>query len=225
MADIFQILINIFCPTQSAMQQCSSFVMNHQANFGMLEGLFYFLLFPTVFIIIFGWVLITGVLKKFDIAGPKTAFISILLAFSSYIFIIISGWYPIFLYLSEVWYIGIILIFGFWIFLGKVLGGGNGGGGGDKKGNLLSSLANPLASNKNAKKLTGQLETLSRRREQLLKTTKHPSSGTDTAIANKELRDVEAQMWGCIDDLEDMSSVGPFTVKAATKYRKELEKD
>ena len=169
MADVFQILISVFCPTQSAANNCSQFVMNHQANFGGMEALFYFVLFPTVFLLLFVFILVGGVGKKFGLAehGKENKLIPFLLSITFYIFIIISGWYPIFLYLSEVWYIGIILIFGLWVFTAKFLGGGSDSGGGGQHGGggrPGGGLAGMLT-----KKITGEEEGIKHKIENNLK--------------------------------------------------------
>jgi hypothetical protein len=130
MADaIFELLVSFFCPTSDSASICNEFISNHSQVLPPIGPLFYFLLFPLVFTILFVYILSSTILH-----GGKIKWMQMLIGISVFIFIIINGWYPIMLYLSEVWFILIIVLFGMWYFLTRHKGSGEGGGG--KKGGM-----------------------------------------------------------------------------------------
>ena len=130
--EILNWLVGFFCPTSEAASTCNEFISSHSNVLPPIGPIFYFLLFPAVFTILFIMVLMDSV----KVAQGKKG-MHVLLGVTAFIFIIISGWYPIMLILSEFWYI-IIILFGFWWFLtGHFRKGGGGGGGG---GGKLSAL-------------------------------------------------------------------------------------
>ncbi len=115
MDEILEPLVSFFCPTNDAASACRDFISNHSQVMPPIGPLFYFLLFPLVFTILFIFILAGTILH-----GSKlTLGLRLLIGISMFIFIIISGWYPIMLFLSEVWFILIILLFGAWYFLGS----------------------------------------------------------------------------------------------------------
>ena len=91
-----------------------------------LEAVFYLVFFPSVFIILFIYIL-----SNFIVKGGKTGprGLRILIAITIYMFIVIGGWYSIFVMVSKIWWIVIILLFGFWIFVVHIAGGGESGKG------------------------------------------------------------------------------------------------
>ncbi len=114
MADIFDILINILCPTQGSASYCRDFLTaSHHQILPPLGPLFYFLLFPSVFIILFIYFLSGRIISEHK--GLR-----VLVGISAFIFVIISGWYPAALWLSEVWYIATIVLLGLWVFVGRL---------------------------------------------------------------------------------------------------------
>jgi hypothetical protein len=133
MADaIFEVLVSFFCPTSDAASTCNEFISNHSQVLPPLGPMFYFLLFPLVFTILFVYILSSTILHY----EGKVKWIQPLIGISVFIFIIINGWYPIMLFLSEVWFIMIIILFGMWYFIGKHRGGSGGGGGSGGKGGM-----------------------------------------------------------------------------------------
>ncbi len=124
--DIMNLLMQFLCPTSQSMQSCQSFVQApyHQV-LQPLGPLLYFFFFPTVIILLFIYILSNTVLH-----GTKlTQGLRLLIAIAVYIFIIINGWYPIFLWLSDIWFIIIIILGGFWYFIRGHFGKGGGEGG------------------------------------------------------------------------------------------------
>jgi hypothetical protein len=124
--EILQPLVAFFCPTPEAASSCNDFINSHSAVLPPIGPVFYFLLFPIVFTILFVYILANNILPGGGLKGGM----KVLIGTSVFIFIIISGWYPIMLMLSEFWFIMIIVLFGAWYFIGKHKGGGGGGGGG-----------------------------------------------------------------------------------------------
>ena len=130
--DIMEMLVGVLCPTNDAARTCTDFInaQSHQVM-APIGPLFYFLLFPSVFIILFIYFL-----SEFVISEHKG--LRLLVGVTAFIFIIISGWYPLFLVLSEIWYIATIILVGFWIFLKRLKGGGKKGSGDFSLGNKAS---------------------------------------------------------------------------------------
>jgi hypothetical protein len=92
-----------------------------------------------VIILLFIYILSSKVLG----GGGLNNGLRLLIAIAVYVFMIINGWYPLFLWISDLWFILIILLGGFWYFLSSHGGGGSGGGmpsiGGSKVSEALSS--------------------------------------------------------------------------------------
>ena len=121
--EILEALVSFFCPPSDSASACREFIQNHSQVLPPIGPLFYFLLFPLVFTILFIYILSGTILQ----GGQKVKWMQMLIGISVFIFIIISGWYPIMLVLSEFWFIMIILLFGVWYFVGKHKRGGGGG--------------------------------------------------------------------------------------------------
>jgi hypothetical protein len=158
MADIYGILISVLCPTQGSDSVCRDFINapGHQ-TLAPLGPLFYFLLFPSVFIILFVFILSGRMVHQH--AGVRLLF-----GVTAFIFIIISGWYPVFLFLSEFWYMFAIMLIGLWVFVKMFWGGG--GGNGPKGSNMpgmggLNSLGiGDQIKTRIRKEMTGEMKTL-----------------------------------------------------------------
>lgn len=125
--DVLTELMNFLCPTSNSLSSCQSFVQQpyHQV-LQPLGPLLYFFFFPTVIILIFIYILSNAILK----GGGLTTGLRLLIAVAVYVFIIINGLYPVFLWLSDIWFIVAVILFGFWYFVKGHFGGGGGGGGG-----------------------------------------------------------------------------------------------
>lgn len=141
MADIFDILISVLCPTSDSVSYCRSFIdASHHQTLAPLGPLFYFLLFPAVFIILFIYWLSGRVISEHK--GLR-----VLVGISAFIFIIISGWYPAALWISEIWYIATIILLGLWVFFERLWKGSEKGGttglpwSGRRQPGLLSRLS------------------------------------------------------------------------------------
>ena len=134
--EILEPIIGFLCPTPDSASACRDFISSHSSVLPPIGPLFYFLLFPAVFTIVFIFILMGSVVG----GGLKEhAGLRILVGVTAFIFIIISGWYPIMLVLSEFWYIAAIILAGFWYFIGSHFGKSGGGGGGGGKGGGMSA--------------------------------------------------------------------------------------
>ncbi len=101
MVDIIQMIIqflNINC----------SVVSCYYAN--PLEGLFYLLFFPTIFIILFVYIISNSVLRG---AGLPQG-LRLLIGIAVYIFIILQGWFTHAVWLSKLWFILLPLLGVIW---------------------------------------------------------------------------------------------------------------
>lgn len=157
--ELLEILTQVLCPTSEAASQCQNFISNHSdAAYGVIGQLFYFLLFPTIFILLFVWMAVErmNVDKK----------ISTLASVGVLIFVVMSGWYPLFLILSEVWFIVLILGGLFYILIHRGhFGKDNKGGGGGGKGRFFGEIGSGLGSIM-WKQATGQIGDLEKQIQQ-----------------------------------------------------------
>jgi hypothetical protein len=128
--DIFEVLVSFLCPTNEAASSCREFIQNHNSVLPPIGPLFYFLLFPLIFTILFVYIISDKVLF-----GGQLKWAKVLIGISVFIFIIISGLYPVALVLSEFWYIAIVIL-GIFYFLFSHKKGGGGGGGGKAGGSM-----------------------------------------------------------------------------------------
>ncbi|MFH1445748.1 MAG: hypothetical protein ABIF08_04720 [Nanoarchaeota archaeon] len=234
MADILQMLVNVLCPTSSAASSCSSFISRHSTS-GDMGAMAYFVLFPTVFIVLFMFILIDFVVQKMGIDSKKEA-ISLLLSISFYVYIVISGMYPLFLALSEVWYIVIVIMVIFVVILrmfgGFSFGGDNSGGGGKKGGHLhggggLSKVISGHLSQKERKNKETLRKTIKgniKEMHGLVKLLKNKSIANKQGLMS-EYRTAKLAALTAISELDDFSEVGGYEISTETTvYKKEIEK-
>jgi hypothetical protein len=119
MADIFEILRDLLCYGNN---DCIN--LFNQYTYNPTEGLFYAVFFPTLFIIVFIYMLSN---KLFS----HQRGLKILVSVAFLAFIILQGWYYLFAMLGRIWYIALIILGFFWLALYGLRGGiGTGGGGG-----------------------------------------------------------------------------------------------
>jgi|GEM_PF-1954722 len=124
--DIMQTLVELLCPTYGAQSACQNFINNpyHQV-IQPLGPLIYFLFFPTVFLILLIYIG-TGVVLRGNVSSVKG--LRLLLSVAVLVAIIIQGYYPMILWLSDLWFLLLPLIFVLF-FIIRHFGGGGGGGG------------------------------------------------------------------------------------------------
>lgn len=121
MADILDILIEIL-RIDCSVVQC------YYAN--PIEGLFYLFFFPTVFIILFIYILTSFIFR----GGGKVMGLKLLIALGAYAFIIFQYLYTFFAAISQLWWLLTILLVGLFAFVRYLFTGGREGGGGPMHG-------------------------------------------------------------------------------------------
>lgn len=121
MADILDILIEIL-RIDCSVVQC------YYAN--PIEGLFYMFFFPTVFIILFIYILTSFIFR----GGGKVRGLKLLIALGAYAFIIFESLYTFFAAISHLWWLLTILLVGLFAFVRYLFTGGHEGGRGGMPG-------------------------------------------------------------------------------------------
>lgn len=79
-----------------------------------LEGLFYLVFFPSVFIILFIYILTGSVFKG---AGGVPHGLRLLIGIAVFLFLIFQGWYTAIVSISKLWFILVIILGGLWWFI------------------------------------------------------------------------------------------------------------
>ncbi|UCD02941.1 MAG: hypothetical protein JSV63_04120 [Candidatus Aenigmatarchaeota archaeon] len=140
MATVLEILQQFLCYGNSS---CISEFQSYA--YQPIEGIFYLVFFPIVFILVFIYIISSAVgtfreTKKFRI----------LIAVAVFAFIILQGWYHFFLILGQLWLLVLVILGVFWIILHTFVGGASGGGarsrvagvegGGGAMGSLLKRI-------------------------------------------------------------------------------------
>ena len=92
-----------------------------------IEGLFYLVFFPSVFAILFIYVLSGSIIRGSE-SFPKG--LRLLIGISVFLFIIFQGWYTALVSISKLWFILIIILGGLWWFIKAHFGEGGKAGGG-----------------------------------------------------------------------------------------------
>jgi hypothetical protein len=146
MADIVDLLVGLLC-MQNTQSRCQQFL----AGYNDVVQLVWLVFFPTVFLLIFIYLLAEGIVK--GVEGNSKKKLQTLLSVAIYLFIIFQGWYHIFLSLSRFWFIAVIVLSGFFVFINKMGGAGRSGSGG--KG-LASGLKKELGGKLFRKYVSGQ---------------------------------------------------------------------
>lgn len=194
--DIMSMLVNVLCPTQQSAQACNSFLQSQTVtSVGPMGPIFYFLLFPSVIIILFIYLASAMIISHVaeDKAGQG---LRLLVAIAAFAFVIINGWYSLFLAISQVWFIVVVLLFGFWWFIR----------GRSKQGGMPSAVKSMgeeitgLASRKAKAAFTGDEEDLRKKikdRIDSLKSTlnsiEHPTRGTDVGAERENYWTVKTE--------------------------------
>jgi hypothetical protein len=102
--------------------QCSGYASD-------IEALFYLLFFPSVFIILFVYIVTGAIINKI---GGKAGGLRILISVALYAFIIFEGYYNLFVSLSRLWWLLLATLAGLWLFIRQIIHGGGGGAEGGK---------------------------------------------------------------------------------------------
>lgn len=142
--DVVIQVLNINC----SVVQCSGYSSD-------IEALFYVLFFPTVFIILFVYIVTGAIISRMD---GKPGALRILISVALYAFIIFEGFYSLFASLSRVWWLLLVTLVGLWIFIRQFIHGGGGGGGGGAYSGVGGSWLKPRAIEKAKKEWFGALD-------------------------------------------------------------------
>jgi hypothetical protein len=123
--EIMQTLVEILCPTPTSASACNTFInaQSHQVV-QPLGPLIYFLFFPVVFLILLIYIG-TGVVLRGNVVTVRG--LRLLLSIAVLVAIVIQGFYPIMLWLSDLWFLVLPFIFIFY-FIVRHRGGPGGGG-------------------------------------------------------------------------------------------------
>jgi len=128
--EILNALVGVLCPTSEAASTCNQFISSHSNILPPVGPIVYFLLFPAVFTILFIMIL----MSKVNVARDNR--VKLLVGITAFIFIIISGYYPIMLILSEFWYLVIVLLGFIWFVTGHFGRGDDNQGGQQRRGGM-----------------------------------------------------------------------------------------
>lgn len=177
MADMLQLLIDIF--------KISPQMVNQYSTVSPLEQIFYLFFFPTLFIIVFIYILTSRWM------GEHKG-LQILIAIAVYAFIIFQGLYNSFVFLSNYWLIGLMILGGIWFVFRPRGGGGARGmaaGGKGKGGKFLGFLEDVTGKKLNPKDILKFNKMIGRDIQQLFKRKKilekrSKELGSDSAAAN-----------------------------------------
>ena len=200
MADILQILQQFLCYGNS---DCIN--MFNSYTYKPMEGLFYLVLFPTVFIIIFIYLLA----RRYF---PDHRGLNLLISIVFFAFIILQGWYHIFMMLGQIWYIAVMILGILWVFLYGLLGKKNKPGAQGRTGLGVGGLLGKRA----WARVSGQEEALVKAIEADLDLLSKMSPD------DKEIGEVSGRLYQQIQQLYSLTSIGGLKVgKAYDKLLKE----
>ena len=137
--ELMEMLVQFLCPTSNAASQCQSFISSHSSIAPPMGQYIYFLFFPTVFLLLFLWIVFKDAVKA-------NKGISLIATIAVYIFIIIQGLYPIFLALGELWIIFIFILGFFYIIIRRFRKDSGGGKSGKMTANMgMAQIAKEMA--------------------------------------------------------------------------------
>jgi len=222
--EILESLVGFLCPTSESASACRDFISSHSSVLPPVGPLFYFLLFPLVFTILFIYILSSTILH----GGNLTKGMRLLIGISVFIFIIISGWYPIMLVLSEFWFIMIIVLGGLYYFLTRHRGGEGGAPGGGPKGQMPGLNSQNLQNqiwNRVFFRMSGQEQRMEKMVDMALKEMKNlvDASKNDPNVWRSYASRID-YCWGVIKAYKDAISIQSIPIGGRLGQKiKELE--
>lgn len=197
-----------------------------------IEALFFLVFFPSVFIILFIWV-VTGVIM--DKTGGKEGGLRILISIALYAFIVFQGYYNFFVSLSKLWWILLATLVGLWIFIRVMIHGKEGSGatytGGFRSGRLsFVERGRQVLSGKLKKKKTAiiqQMKEIQGLVSVIEKQSKNPE-GAEMSGLFREYNARKQTILALIDEIDefgkfDAAGVDWSIVKLGEKYENELK--
>lgn len=185
-----------------------------------MEGLFYLVFFPTVFIIIFIFMLAR---KMF----PRHRGLNILISVSIFAFIILQKMYYWFMILGTMWYFGLIILGFFWLILFSLRGGGGGGAAG-RSGSAIDGVFGAVGRRLKVS-ITHELQDTEKRLEALLRSLeglindmKGADSQSDIDNVYRAYVDLLQQIDPHIEKVREMTAV--HGLKVGGKFNELLKK-
>jgi len=182
------------------------------------EAIFYLIFFPTVFILLFIYILSNFIFRGGEMQSRG---LRILVSVAIYMFIIVGGWYSLFIALSRIWWIVIILLAGLWIFVRHFTGGGGGSGAmpsaTGKKQYVLSRLKKGGGQTSLENKIDDRIQTM----EGIVEEIKKPKQGSDIGILINRYLTVKNETEALIDQLDSMLG-WPAKEAITKKFKKKM---
>lgn len=199
--DVFDVLVDILCPTTDAASTCFQFINEFQAQQGDLQALIFFLFFPTLFIIALVWIIMHHFSKR--VGMPRG--LSLLIALGVYIYVILQGYYSIALTISRFWLFGLMALGVVWFLLATLFGANSGGKGGAlsdstgifKKGVRAVTggrLTNPVERAFERQKIDYNLAILEKQKVEIQALLKAATEGIERDSLNRQLGDITKEI-------------------------------
>ncbi len=187
MASVLDVLQQLLCYGNNACIQ-----EFQQYAYKPIEGIFYAVFFPIVFILLFVYI-VSGAIGSLRAKGFR-----ILIAVAIFAFIIIQGLYHLFLVLGQLWLYVLIFLGFFWMLIHTFVGRRDDGGGakgrvaGMAGGSGGDSSVFARAASRVKKDLTGETKTLENEIKMALE---------EVAIVEKAAKRGDVQAWRLASDL------------------------
>lgn len=203
-----------------------------------IEALFYLFFFPTVFIILFIWVVTSVIITQI---GGKAGGLRILISVALYAFIVFEGYYTLFVSLSQLWWLLLATLVGLYIFIRKIIHGNGGGvtggrsmaGVGSKPGILQypGKKFKRVLEEKEKKKIIKIKQEISNLKSSvniMEKEINNPSPGTDMTKMIKSYHQHKAAILADTDELSEVGKASALGIDwkiedKGQKYEDELK--
>lgn len=218
MASILDILIQIL-KIDCSVAQC--YYPNE------IEAMFYLFFFPTVFIILFIYILTNFIFR----GGGTVKGIRMLIAIGIYAFIVFEGLYTSVVAISHLWWLLTIILVGLFAFIRHLFTGGGEGGGGHMPGIGGGALGGWVKGRmkdvvtEDRDDLQKEINARFKSMRKIIEEIKKPTEGTDVGSLISEFRTYEGQAETAITELNRRGKIGGINVeKLGKKYWDELSR-
>lgn len=221
MADILTILQNFLCYGNS---DCIN--LFNQYTYKPMEGLFYVVFFPILFIVLFIFILSSSV-------SPNRGFRAVL-SIGVFAFIILQGWYYFFAMIGELWLYLLVFLGFIWILVHTFVGRGSGKEGGaqarvgDGKAGMFAGVMGEAGKrlkvqmSSELKDHTSRLEALLHSLEGLINDMKKSNTQHDIDNVYRAYVDLLPQVDSHLDSLRQMTAIKGF--KFGGQFNKLLDR-
>lgn len=167
-----------------------------------IEAMFYLLFFPTIFIILFIYILTNFIFRGGEM---KSKGLRLLISVGAYAFIIFQGLYSLFVSLSQLWWLMAILLVGLFAFIKFMFTGG--GDGGDRPGHLPGVGGGAFggwAKGRMRDVISGDREKLKKTINDRIKTLHGIINQMKHSPTGKEMGELVGQYWNIRQDAENL---------------------